>query len=350
MRVESRGIWGRALMLLTCSLPMLAMAMEDLGEPGYWVKDPDTQCALFMSGEGGPSENDTVTWDGPCVNGMAQGLGVNVANFDEGSVVYVGSMHQGRWHGFGRLNNYHGERLTSVYEGRFAKDTYHGLGKQILWFSSEADFNEFKESAPDGLHHGLVRPVMQRYGLFEEDELVVTCERLADCMAKAQLSMLGRDDVALGILPDSPLRMGLWKIKHHDVEQSADGTIESTQQNQLCLQVPPGMTATEPVAFRMLFPSIVSLSGYTRNGYQCHDQSVKQTSTSLDWQVRCTDEDDHTVDIHQTRKLTATRLETRSIATTPDAQGREWRVQRNTTAEFVGKCPAGMPAEGTLIF
>jgi len=350
MQVGIRGIWRRALLVLACSLPMLAMALEDLGEPGYWVKDPNTQCAMFMAGEGGPAENETVTWDGPCVNGLAQGLGVNVVHFDEDAVVYVGSMHQGRWHGFGRLSNYHGDRLTSVYEGRFAKDTYHGMGNQILWFSSEAEFNAYKESAPDGTHHGLVRPAMQRYGLFEDDELVVTCERLADCMAKAQPSMLGRDDVALGILPDTPMRMGLWKLKHHEVQQSAQGTKESNRENSLCLQVPPGMTITEPMAFRLLFPSFVSLTGYTRNGYQCHDQSVEQTPTSLDWHVRCTNEEDVTVKVHQTRKLSATRLESVSTATTPDAQGRELRVQRTTTGEFAGQCPAGMVSQGTLVF
>lgn len=344
------------LLAAVCWMSMSAQALQDFGVPGYWLKDAKTGCAVFVSTDGsdeGPGEDESVEWDGACVDGMAQGVGTNVAVFGDGHSVYFGSLHQGRWHGFGRLNNFHQGQLISSYEGRFRDDAYHGLGRFLSWFDNEEDLAEFKGQHPDAVIHSLDAHVVEQVGVFVNDDLQVPCKNgLSACMAKATLDMLGQRDVALGVLPRSEVKSGWWKVKHVEKKQSPQGQAQSSREEAWCLGDSPEVPLTEPLGFRLLFPSLRHLKAHTQAGYQCTDRLIDQSPRQLQWMVDCVGPTDPTdkIDVEQTRQLSPTRLEVVTTEKRWDDLGRKAETRRTSTATWVGACPAGAVTQGTLPF
>jgi hypothetical protein len=111
------------------------------GEPGHWIKDPKTHCALNVTLRSG----DTVNWIGECRNGRGEGPGT--ASFfnhgqeyesftgtfaggvaEDGHVIvrwgngwsYDGGMAAGRFNGQGVFIRADGSRLEGEFEdGKF---------------------------------------------------------------------------------------------------------------------------------------------------------------------------------------------------------------------------------------
>lgn len=355
VRVLRRAL--RCWLLAVGSLmTMSAHALQDFGVPGYWLKDAKTGCAVFVSTDGseeGPGEDERVEWDGACVDGMAQGVGTNVAVFGGGHSVYFGSLYQGRWHGFGRLNNFWQGEMVSSYEGRFKDDNYHGLGRLLNWFDSEETLMEFKADHPDATRYSLKAHVLEQVGVFVDDSVQVPCQNdLSGCMAKATLDMLGQTDVAQGLLPRSNVKTGWWKVKHVENRQSTQDRVQSSREEQLCLQDNPKVPLTEPLGFRLLFPSSRHLDAHTQAGYRCTDRLIEQSDRQLRWMVDCVGPKDPTdkIEVEQTRQLSSNRLDVVTSEKRWDELGRKTEIRRTSNATWVGACPAGAVAQGTAPF
>jgi hypothetical protein len=128
---------------------MLAGFLFDMAparaEPG-WTFDRDKGCRIW---DDNPSPGWSVTWTGPCVEGMGHGRGV-VQLYDRAGVAesrYDGDLRAGRMHGYGvyvwrngqrydgelRNGNFHGRGTMTWpngdrYEGLWADDLAHGFG------------------------------------------------------------------------------------------------------------------------------------------------------------------------------------------------------------------------------
>lgn len=90
------------------------------GERAAWSKDPRTGCRVWNNY---PNETDTVSWDGPCVNGYASGHGIV------------------RWSEFGRE--------YEVVKGEFRGGKLNGHAVETL--SDEVRFEgEFRDNRPEG--------------------------------------------------------------------------------------------------------------------------------------------------------------------------------------------------------
>lgn len=93
---------------------------------GDWILSSDTQCKLWNPN---PVVNESITWSGPCVDGIANGQGVvqwflNGIPYDR----YEGQVAAGRRHGLGVATYQNGVRV----EGQFLDGLPNGLTKEIL--------------------------------------------------------------------------------------------------------------------------------------------------------------------------------------------------------------------------
>jgi hypothetical protein len=90
--------------------------------PPRWTEAEGSRCKLW---NWCPNGQETVTWSGTCVDGFAEGPGVNQW-FHAGEPVerYEGTMRAGKTHGRGTNTSSNGER----YDGEWRDGQLHGRG------------------------------------------------------------------------------------------------------------------------------------------------------------------------------------------------------------------------------
>jgi hypothetical protein len=105
------AVWG------VCSLLLLAGA-QVRADPG-WITDTHG-CKVWDST---PAPNETVTWTGACVDGLANGNGILV------------------W--------YENGQPTETYNGQLTMGHYHGYGTQV-WQNGDSYTGDYKNDQADG--------------------------------------------------------------------------------------------------------------------------------------------------------------------------------------------------------
>lgn len=93
------------------------------GEKANWSKDPRTGCSVWNNY---PSKSDKVSWDGPCVEGYANGFGtVRWSKLGREYEVDKGEFRKGKLNGHAKiiLNN-----VDTLFEGEFHNNLPHGQG------------------------------------------------------------------------------------------------------------------------------------------------------------------------------------------------------------------------------
>jgi len=97
--------------------------------PGYvqqpqseWIADASTGCRVWNSY---PQPDETIRWDGPCVNGFAHGRGM-LRWFSAGRLTETGDgeFRNGKMNGYVVVMNTNGLR----FEGNFVEQRPHGQG------------------------------------------------------------------------------------------------------------------------------------------------------------------------------------------------------------------------------
>ena len=132
------------LMLLSSlsTLAACASAPRKPVLPAAWV--PTTQGCLVWNAF--PRATDTVTWDGACVGGYADGSGT-LTWFDDGSYSqrFVGTMREGKRNGTGDYFWANGDH----YQGAFENDKRTGKGRYV-WNSRDSYEGDFVEGVRTG--------------------------------------------------------------------------------------------------------------------------------------------------------------------------------------------------------
>jgi uncharacterized protein YceK len=134
---NKRHGYGKALLAASGSIYEGDWVDGDMHGYGIkWKADGQIQNGIwknhkFISSHTGPTSNETVTWSGKCVNGLAQGKGTlqwykNSIKTDK----YVGNYVDGKMHGKGKYTGASGD----IYYGDFVDDKKHGKG-EYTWGS-----------------------------------------------------------------------------------------------------------------------------------------------------------------------------------------------------------------------
>ncbi len=91
-----------------------------------WLDSTNAACKVWNTS---PNSNVSVTWDGSCPDGIANGRG-EIQWFENGNLIrrYNGNVKSGKYHGLGVLSFASGIR----YEGTFREGSFHGVMKEIL--------------------------------------------------------------------------------------------------------------------------------------------------------------------------------------------------------------------------
>jgi hypothetical protein len=107
-----------------------AQTVECPGGPPGWIQAEGTGCKLWNLC---PAHGETVTWSGACVNGFAEGLGVQQWFLDGNPADrHEGNMRSGKLNGFGVSTLPNGDR----YEGEWRDSSWHGRG---IYVHSDGD-------------------------------------------------------------------------------------------------------------------------------------------------------------------------------------------------------------------
>ena len=109
--------------------------IESQNQPGchVWIRIPDSQ------------PNETITWSGACIDGIASGEGRMVRRYSGGKITYAGGLHDGKRHGRGTHTLPNGDR----YEGEWRDDKRHGRGT-YTWPNG----NRYEGGWSNGKMHG----------------------------------------------------------------------------------------------------------------------------------------------------------------------------------------------------
>ncbi len=109
------GVWGGVALAVAVAIAGPVVA-------GEWLVDPESGCRIW---NGYPEPGESVRWDGPCVDGYAEGSGtLNWFKNGEPNGSYVGERVDGKAHGYGVNVWANGDR----YEGFWESDLPHGKG------------------------------------------------------------------------------------------------------------------------------------------------------------------------------------------------------------------------------
>lgn len=110
---------------------------------GEWLADERTGCKIWNAY---PEPGESATWDGPCVDGYAEGTGT-VQWFKDGEPNgrYEGERKSGKADGYGMNVWSNGDR----YEGFWQDDTYHGWGT-YAWANGSAYQGDWVEGKKHG--------------------------------------------------------------------------------------------------------------------------------------------------------------------------------------------------------
>jgi hypothetical protein len=118
-RYLREGICADAAYSATLLLASLSMAWA---ASANWLADPKTGCRIWNAA---PLPNESVTWSGGCLGGMATGIGV--AQWREGGKQgqkYSGELIAGKANGHGVLTFANGDR----FDGQWEEDALEGQG------------------------------------------------------------------------------------------------------------------------------------------------------------------------------------------------------------------------------
>jgi hypothetical protein len=184
--------------------------------PRGWIVDPRTGCRAWNEA---PTSDESISWDGPCVNGLAHGNGTlrwfqkgsptarhqgefvggvaegyGIATYPSGNR-YEGNWHEGQRHGLGTFTwpgqgRYEGEWLRDNregrgvftqangdrYEGEFRNDKENGRGEST-WGNGNRYDGQFRDGRAHGLglmttRDGQTFNGMWKDGCFAEDDRV----------------------------------------------------------------------------------------------------------------------------------------------------------------------------------
>ena len=136
----------RLLSLVICVFSAalaFAQTVECPAGPPGWTEAEGSRCKLWNWCRNG---QETVTWSGACVDGFADGPGVNQW-FHAGELVerYEGTMLRGKVHGRGTNISSNGER----YDGEWRDGRWHGRGTFIYADGSRFE-GEWRDAEANG--------------------------------------------------------------------------------------------------------------------------------------------------------------------------------------------------------
>jgi len=134
-----RGFAGLALGW--CAIVMLFSVSPGSAESN-WSTDPATGCNVWTEGQ---DPKASITWTGPCKDGLAEGQGT-LKTFQDGKVVAEAS---GEWRQ-GKANGHGSWTANGVhYEGELRDDEMNGRG--VLTYRSGTRYEgEFRDDKPNG--------------------------------------------------------------------------------------------------------------------------------------------------------------------------------------------------------
>ena len=133
-----------AVALALVAAAAIAVFATNLGRPkGQWMSDPKTGCRIW---DDLPEPDQSVSWSGPCKDGLADGRGVaqwTIKGKPEDR--YEGEMRGGKMAGTGILSFPNGMR----YEGEFRNNTYTGHGR-LTYSNGDVYVGEFLDDHRSG--------------------------------------------------------------------------------------------------------------------------------------------------------------------------------------------------------
>jgi hypothetical protein len=109
--------------LLLMAMTLTAPALAQIAVPEGWIADVGTGCRIRNPA---PQPRESVTWSGPCPNGIAQGIGI-LQWFDDDRPTdrYEGDMVDGWENGRGIATS---TTIADRYEGEWRDGWRHGRG------------------------------------------------------------------------------------------------------------------------------------------------------------------------------------------------------------------------------
>lgn len=236
------------------------------------VKLDNQNCSTWFTGDEIPA-NYKVKWSGDCVNGFAQGFGIEESTHRDGSTVYVGHVHQGLWHGLGRLTYRDADkRLLQVVEVTHQKDEKQGIATTLLnqQHPNAKETIEFLNQKKVGFTLG--DNYLKFMEFYQDDEALSACNMETMCMLGAKnegATLIPATDLGAGM--NLPMSLGGWKIQVKTMrqKQEQEPVDEPGQVLNFCL-TPSEMRAPARTG-DVLFPSLNVWTPYLNANYDCQD-------------------------------------------------------------------------------
>ena len=140
-----KRLLGLGLILFT-AISIQSQEGEGPSEKGVWLKDPISGCSIWNSA---PKGNETISWSGACLDGMASGYGVLVW-LEDGKIVgrFTGTMANGKAEGRGQLSFLVADGFAT-YDGEFRESEMHGRGLLVFPDKSRAE-GDFRHDDMNG--------------------------------------------------------------------------------------------------------------------------------------------------------------------------------------------------------
>jgi len=115
-------------------------------EDKSWIADPRTGCRVY---NGVPGPKESITWNGDCQNGLAEGKGI-LQWFVNGvaSERYEGDWRDGKQNGHGVFTDAKGDH----YDGEFLDDKMNGYGV-FVWANGDRYEGDWRNAKQNG--HGV---------------------------------------------------------------------------------------------------------------------------------------------------------------------------------------------------
>ncbi len=164
-----QGIFEDDDLAIPCSSPKECKTKQKL-YPKTYITSTDSHCKIHNPY---PQPNETITWDGDCVDGFASGKGM-VKWYENGkqTAVDIGNFRYGKQYGVGKSTWANG----STYLGNWKNDKKHGFGT-ITLVKGDEGIESWKESNK-GHWKGKYYIVQ---GIFEDDYLAIECSSTKAC-------------------------------------------------------------------------------------------------------------------------------------------------------------------------
>ncbi len=193
-----------------------------------YITSTDSHCKVENTR---PLANETVTWNGKCVNGFANGRGtVQWYQNGEKTSTFIGNLRNGKMHGKGKAiwssgNIYEGDWVNGkqegkgkktwadgyVYQGEYSNGKQNGQGK-IRQANGSVYQGGWLDSKPNGYgkltlvkNDNLIdywKPRNQGHwqgdvyivqGIFKDDDLEIECSSVEECEQKQKREAKGKE-------------------------------------------------------------------------------------------------------------------------------------------------------------